>query len=101
MKKQADINKAQGEAAAITQWLTPLPTPSERLHRPSSSQAANKRSNSKVAERAVDAFAQLAQKNNPHRAEQSRRGVALIGSAMALIKARRPELEWWAARRGG
>jgi len=68
-EKQAEINKAAGEAAAIEQ--------------PGGSDAVQL----KVAEKAVDAYAQLAQKNNTMIVPGNMSEVSgLIGTAMALMK---------------
>ena len=86
-EKQAEINKAQGEAAAITavaeataEAITRI---AEAIRQPGGEQAVQL----KVAERAVDAYGQLAKTNNTmivpgHMGEVS----TLIGTAMALIK---------------
>ncbi|MEN9416381.1 MAG: hypothetical protein RI988_1, partial [Pseudomonadota bacterium] len=86
-EKQAEINKAQGEAAAITavaeataEAITRI---AEAIRQPGGEQAVQL----KVAERAVDAYGQLAKANNTmivpgHMGEVS----TLIGTAMALIK---------------
>lgn len=86
-EKQAEINKAQGEAAAI---LTVAEATAEAIRQvaaaiqhPGGEQAVQL----KVAERAVDAFAQLAQKNNTMIVPAGVGEVAgLIGTAMALTK---------------
>ena len=68
-EKQAEINKAQGEAAAIRQ--------------PGGQEAVNL----KVAEKAVEAYGQLAQKNNTMIVPGNMSEVsALIGTAMTLLK---------------
>ncbi|MEO3692993.1 SPFH domain-containing protein [Roseateles paludis] len=87
-EKQADINKAQGEAAAITSvadaTADAIRKIASAIQQPGGEQAVQL----KVAERAVDAFAQLAQKNNTLIVPSNLGEVsALIGSAMALIKA--------------
>jgi regulator of protease activity HflC (stomatin/prohibitin superfamily) len=86
-ERQAEINKAEGEAAAIiavaqasAQAIRQI---AEAIRAPGGEQAVQL----KVAEKAVEAYAQLAQKNNTmivpgNMAEVS----ALIGSAMALIR---------------
>jgi len=86
-QKQAEINKAQGEAAAI---LAVAEATSEAIRKiagaiqqPGGEQAVQL----KVAERAVDAFAQLAQKTNTMIVPSSVSEVAaLVGSAMGLMK---------------
>ncbi|MFO1227197.1 SPFH domain-containing protein [Roseateles sp.] len=89
-EKQADINKAQGEAAAITAvadaTADAIRKIASAIQQPGGEQAVQL----KVAERAVDAFAQLAQKNNTLIVPSNLGEVsALIGSAMALIKAQK------------
>ena len=86
-EKQAEINKAQGEAAAITavaeataEAITRI---AEAIRQPGGEQAVQL----KVAERAVEAYGQLAKTNNTmivpgHMGEVS----TLIGTAMALLK---------------
>jgi regulator of protease activity HflC (stomatin/prohibitin superfamily) len=85
--KQAEINKAQGEAAAIVAvaeaTASAIRQVAAAIGEPGGEQAVQL----KVAERAVDAFAQLAQKNNTLIVPSNMGEVsALIGSAMALIK---------------
>src|SRR5882724_8635531 len=87
-QRQAEINKAQGEAAAI---IAVANATAEAIHKiaeairsPGGEQAVQL----KVAEKAVEAYAHLAQKNNTmivpgNMSEDS----ALIGTAMALMKA--------------
>jgi regulator of protease activity HflC (stomatin/prohibitin superfamily) len=87
-QKQAEINKAQGEAAAIVAvaeaTASAIRQVAAAIGQPGGEQAVQL----KVAERAVDAFAQLAQKNNTMIVPSSVSEVsALIGSAMALVKA--------------
>jgi regulator of protease activity HflC (stomatin/prohibitin superfamily) len=86
-EKQAEINKAQGEAEAIKAvadaTATAIRLVAEAIQQPGGEQAVQL----KVAEKAVEAYGQLAQKNNTmivpgNMAEVS----ALIGTAMALIK---------------
>jgi regulator of protease activity HflC (stomatin/prohibitin superfamily) len=86
-EKQAEINKAQGEAAAIVAvaeaTADAIRKVAEAIRSPGGDQAVQL----KVAERAVDAFAQLAQKTNTMIVPSSVSEVsALIGSAMTLIK---------------
>jgi len=86
-EKQAEINKAQGEAAAITAVADAtagaIAKIAAAIQQPGGEQAVQL----KVAEKAVDAYGHLAQKNNTmivpgHMGEVS----ALIGTAMALLK---------------
>ena len=85
--KQAEINKAQGEAAAISAVAEATAEAIRKIaaaiEQPGGVQAVQL----KVAEKAVEAYGQLAQKNNTmivpgHMGEVS----ALIGTAMALLK---------------
>ena len=75
-QRQAEINKAQGEAAAIV-------AVAEAIRQPGGEQAVQL----KVAQQAVEAFAQLAQKNNTMIVPSSLGEVSgLIASAMALTR---------------
>lgn len=90
-ERQAEINKAQGEAAAIVAvadaTADAIRKVAEAIRAPGGDQAVQL----KVAERAVDAFAQLAQKNNTMIVPANVSEVAaLIGSAMTLIKGKPP-----------
>jgi len=86
-QRQAEINKAQGEAAAI---LTVAEASAEAIRKiaeairsPGGEQAVQL----KVAEKAVEAYAQLAQKNNTMIVPGNMSEVsALIGTAMTLLK---------------
>ncbi len=87
--KQAEINKAQGEAAAIVAvadaTAEAIRKIAEAIRSPGGEQAVQL----KVAEKAVEAYSHLAQKNNTmivpgNMAEVS----ALIGTAMTLMKAK-------------
>ena len=86
-QKQAEINKAQGEAAAI-QAVAEATADAIRkiaaaIQQPGGEQAVQL----KVAEKAVDAYGQLAQKNNTMIVPGHMGEVAgLIGTAMALMK---------------
>ncbi len=87
-QRQAEINKAQGEAAAIVAvaeaTAEAIRTVAEAIRQPGGEQAVQL----KVAQQAVDAFAQLAQKNNTMIVPGNMTEVsALIGTAMALMKA--------------
>ena len=86
-EKQAEINKAQGEAAAITAVAEATSDAIRKIasaiEQPGGGQAVQL----KVAEKAVDAYAQLAQKNNTMIVPGNMTEVAsLIGTAMALLK---------------
>lgn len=89
-EKQAEINTAQGEAAAIIAvaeaTATAIRQVAAAIREPGGEQAVQL----KVAEKAVEAYAQLAQKNNTMIVPGNMTEVsALIGSAMALIKGTR------------
>ena len=86
-EKQAEINTAQGEAAAIVAvaeaTADAIRKVAEAIRSPGGEQAVQL----KVAEKAVEAYAQLAQKNNTMIVPGNMTEVsALIGTAMALIK---------------
>jgi regulator of protease activity HflC (stomatin/prohibitin superfamily) len=86
-QRQAEINKAQGEAAAIVAvaeaTADAIKKVAEAIRQPGGEQAVQL----KVAQQAVDAFAQLAQKNNTMIVPSSLAEVAgLIASAMALTR---------------
>ncbi|MFY9510998.1 MAG: stomatin-like protein [Rubrivivax sp.] len=86
-EKQAEINKAQGEAAAITAVADATSEAIRKIaaaiQQPGGEQAVQL----KVAEKAVDAYAHLAQKNNTMIVPGHMGEVAgLIGTAMALMK---------------
>jgi regulator of protease activity HflC (stomatin/prohibitin superfamily) len=85
--KQAEINKAQGEAAAILAvaeaTAEAIRKVAAAIQQPGGEQAVQL----KVAERAVEAYGQLAQKNNTMIVPGHMGEVAgLIGTAMALMK---------------
>ena len=86
-EKQAEINTAQGEAAAIVAvaeaTADAIRKVAAAIQQPGGEQAVQL----KVAEKAVEAYAQLAQKNNTMIVPGNMTEVsALIGTAMALIK---------------
>ncbi|MCY7316864.1 MAG: paraslipin [Rubrivivax sp.] len=86
-EKQAEINKAAGEAAAITAVADATADAIRKIaaaiQQPGGEQAVQL----KVAERAVDAFGQLARVNNTMIVPGNMTEVgALIGTAMALFK---------------
>jgi regulator of protease activity HflC (stomatin/prohibitin superfamily) len=86
-EKQAEINKAQGEAAAITAVAEAtagaIRQIAAAIREPGGEQAVQL----KVAERAVDAFSQLAQKNNTMIVPGNMSEVStLVASAMALMR---------------
>ncbi len=85
--KQAEINKAQGEAAAVTAVAEATAEAIKKIaaaiQQPGGEQAVQLR----VAERAVEAYGQLAQKNNTMIVPGHMGEVAgLIGTAMGLLK---------------
>jgi regulator of protease activity HflC (stomatin/prohibitin superfamily) len=86
-QRQAEINKAQGDAAAIVAvaeaTADAIRKVAEAIRQPGGEQAVQL----KVAQQAVDAFAQLAQKNNTMIVPTSLAEVSgLIASAMALTR---------------
>ena len=86
-QRQAAINKAQGEAAALIAvaeaTADALRKVGDAIRTPGGEQAVQL----KVAQQAVEAFAQLAQKNNTMIIPANMSEVAgLIGTAMALIQ---------------
>jgi regulator of protease activity HflC (stomatin/prohibitin superfamily) len=86
-QKQAEINNAQGEAAAIIAvaeaTASAIRQVAAAIQEPGGEQAVQL----KVAEKAVAAYAELAQKNNTMIVPGNMSEVsALIGTAMALIK---------------
>ena len=90
-QRQAEINKAQGEAAAIVAvaeaTADAIRKVAEAIRSPGGEQAVQL----KVAEKAIESYAQLAQKNNTMIVPGNMSEVsALIGTAMTLMKARTP-----------
>jgi regulator of protease activity HflC (stomatin/prohibitin superfamily) len=86
-EKQSQINKAEGEAAAITAVANATAEAIRKIaasiEQPGGQQAVQL----KVAEKAVDAYAHLAQKNNTMIVPGNMSEVSgLIGTAMALMK---------------
>jgi len=86
-QRQAEINQAQGEAAAIVAvaeaTAEAIRKVAEAIRQPGGEQAVQL----KVAQQAVEAFAQLAQKNNTMIVPSSLAEVSgIIGTAMALMK---------------
>jgi len=87
-EKQAEINKAQGEAAAITSVADATADAIRKIAAAITAPGGEQAVQLKVAEKAVEAFAQLAQKNNTMIVPSNLSEVSgLIGTAMALIKA--------------
>jgi regulator of protease activity HflC (stomatin/prohibitin superfamily) len=90
-EKQAEINNAMGEAAAITAVADATADAIRKIaaaiREPGGEQAVQL----KVAEKAVEAYAQLAQKNNTMIVPGNMSEVsALIGTAMTLLKTKTP-----------
>ena len=90
-ERQAAINNAQGEAAAIVAvadaTAEAIRKVADAIRSPGGEQAVQL----KVAEKAVEAYAQLAQKNNTMIVPGSMTEVsALIGTAMTLLKGSKP-----------
>jgi regulator of protease activity HflC (stomatin/prohibitin superfamily) len=90
-QRQAEINNAQGEAAAIVAVAIAnaeaIRKVADAILAPGGEQAVQL----KVAERAVEAYGQLAQKNNTMIVPGNMSEVsALIGTAMTLMKAKTP-----------
>ncbi len=86
-QRQAEINQAQGQAAAIVAVAEAtaegLRKVADAIRQPGGEQAVQL----KVAQQAVDAFAQLAQKNNTMIVPSNLAEVSgIIGTAMALMK---------------
>ncbi len=86
-EKQAEINKAQGEAAAITAVADATADAIRKIAAAIQAPGGEQAVQLKVAERAVDAYSQLAQKNNTMIVPGNMSEVStLIGTAMTLLK---------------
>ncbi|MBB2486239.1 paraslipin [Mitsuaria sp. WAJ17] len=86
-EKQAEINKAEGEAAAILAVAGASAEAIRQIAAAIQSPGGEQAVQLKVAEKAVEAYAQLAQKNNTMIVPNNMSEVSgLIGTAMALIK---------------
>jgi regulator of protease activity HflC (stomatin/prohibitin superfamily) len=86
-EKQAEINTAQGEAAAIVAVAEASADAIRKIAAAIQSPGGEQAVQLKVAEKAVEAFSQLAQKNNTMIVPGNLSDVsALIASAMAVIK---------------
>jgi len=86
-QRQAEINKAQGEAAAIVAVANATAEAIHKIAEAIRSPGGEQAVQLKVAEKAVEAYAQLAQKNNTMIVPGNMTEVsALIGTAMALMK---------------
>ena len=91
-EKQAEINKAQGTAAAITAVAEATAEAICRIAAAIQMPGGDQAVQLKVAEKAVDAYAQLAQKNNTMIVPGNMSEVSgLIATAMALIKPAPPK----------
>ncbi len=87
-EKQARINKAEGDAAAITAVAAATAGAIEQIARAIELPGGQQAVQLKVAEQAVSAYAQLAQKNNTMIVPGNMSEVSgLISTAMALIRA--------------
>ncbi|MDP9043750.1 MAG: paraslipin [Pseudomonadota bacterium] len=86
-QRQAEINKAQGEAAAIVAVADATADAIRKIAQAICQPGGEQAVQLKVAEKAVDAYAQLAQKNNTMIVPGNMTEVsALVGTAMALMK---------------
>jgi regulator of protease activity HflC (stomatin/prohibitin superfamily) len=86
-EKQAEINKAMGEAAAIVAVADATSEAIRKIAAAIQEPGGQAAVQLKVAEKAVDAYGQLAQKNNTMIVPGNMTEVsALIGTAMALFK---------------
>ena len=91
--KQAEINKAVGEAAAITAVADATADAIRKIAAAIQQPGGDQAVQLKVAEKAVDAYALLAQKNNTMIVPGNMSEVSgLIGTAMALMKGVPPKL---------
>jgi regulator of protease activity HflC (stomatin/prohibitin superfamily) len=90
-QRQAEINKAQGEAAAIVAVADATAEAIRKIAEAIRSPGGDQAVQLKVAEKAVEAYAQLAQKNNTMIVPGNMTEVsALIGTAMALLRGKAP-----------
>jgi regulator of protease activity HflC (stomatin/prohibitin superfamily) len=86
-QKQAEINQAQGQAAAIMSVAEASASAIRQIAAAIQSPGGEQAVQLQVAEKAVEAFAKLAQKNNTLIVPGNMAEVAgLIGTAMALMK---------------
>ena len=86
-EKQAEINKAQGDAAAITAVADATADAIRKIAAAIQSPGGEQAVQLKVAEKAVEAYAQLAKANNTMIVPGHMGEVAgLVGTAMALFK---------------
>ena len=90
-QRQAEINKAQGEAAAIIAVADASAEAIRKIAEAIQSPGGEQAVQLKVAEKAVEAFAQLARTNNTMIVPGNMSEIGgLIATAMALIKAKGP-----------
>ncbi|TDP79386.1 SPFH domain-containing protein [Aquabacterium commune] len=86
-EKQAEINRAEGQAAAITAVADATAAAIAKIAAAIQQPGGQDAVNLKVAEKAVEAYAQLAQKNNTMIVPGNMSEVsALIGTAMTLLR---------------
>jgi regulator of protease activity HflC (stomatin/prohibitin superfamily) len=86
-EKQAEINRAEGQAAAITSVAEATAAAIAKIAAAIQQPGGQDAVNLKVAEKAVEAYAQLAQKNNTMIVPGNMSEVsALIGTAMTLLR---------------
>ncbi len=86
-QRQAEINKAQGDAAAITAVADATADAIRKIAAAIQAPGGEQAVQLKVAEKAVEAYSQLAQKNNTMIVPGNMSEVAaLIGTAMTLLK---------------
>ena len=86
-EKQAEINRAEGEAAAIASVADATADAIRKIAAAINEPGGQQAVQLKVAEKAVEAYAQLAQKNNTMIVPGNMSEVSsLIGTAMALMK---------------
>ena len=91
-ERQAEINKVEGEAAAITTVANATADAIRKIAEAIRSPGGEQAVQLKVAEKAVEAYAQLAQKNNTMIVPGNMTEVgALIGTAMTLMKVQAPK----------
>lgn len=89
-EKQAAINQAQGEAQALLAVAEASATAIERIARAIEQPGGEQAVQLKIAERAVDAYAKLAQENNTLIVPNSVSEIAgLIGSAMTIFNSQK------------
>ncbi len=91
-ERQAQINQAEGEAAAITTVANATADAIRKIAEAIRSPGGEQAVQLKVAEKAVDAYAQLAQTNNTMIVPGNMTEVSgLIATAMAILKAPTPK----------